>query len=66
MARSAAILQGPRREDPGLKAHPDDARRGHPVPPDRLVGVDEAPDAPDVDLVEELRQTRVFATPTNS
>ncbi len=53
-------------EDPGLWLHPDDARRGHPVPPERLVGAEKAPDVPDVDLVEELRRTRVFATPTNS
>ncbi len=51
---------------PGLRQHPDDARRGHPVPPDRLVGVVEAPDVPDVDLVEELRNPRVFFSPTNS
>ena len=40
-----------RSEGPGLKLHPDDARRGHPVPPNRLVGVEKAPDVPDVDLV---------------
>ncbi len=53
-------------EDPGLRLHPDAARRGHPVPPKRLIGVIEAPDDPDVVLVEELQRTRVFATPTNS
>ncbi len=53
-------------EDPGLRLHPDAARRGHPVPPERLIGVVEAPDVPDVVLVEELQRTRVFATPTNS
>ncbi len=53
-------------EGPGLENHPDDARRGHPVPPERLAGVEEASDVPDVDLVEELQRTRVFASPTNS
>ncbi len=53
-------------EDPGLRPHPDDARKGHPVPPERLVGVGEAPDVPDVELVEELQRTRVIASPTNS
>ncbi len=40
-----------RLEYPGLRQHPDYARRGHWVPPERLVGVVEAPDVPDVDLV---------------
>ncbi len=53
-------------EDPGLRLHPDVVRRGHPVPSERLIGVVKAPDVPDVDLVEELQRTRVFATPTNS
>ncbi len=53
-------------EDPGLRLHPDAARRGHPVPLKRLVGVVKALDVPDVDLAEELQRTRVFATPTNS
>ncbi len=58
--------QRPPLEDPGLELHPDGARRGHPVPPKRLVGVEKAPDVPDIDLVEELQQTCVFATSTNS
>ncbi len=41
-------------------------KRSPSAPPDRLVGVVEAPDVPDVDLVEELRIPRVFVSPTNS
>ena len=51
LSRSAAPARDPRMEGPGLKLHPDDARRGHPVPPNRLVGVEKAPDVPNVDLV---------------
>ena len=48
-------------EDLGLELNPDGARRGHPVPPNRLEGWFESLDVPDVDLVKELRLTCVFA-----
>ena len=57
---------GPFEEYPDLQMHPDGTRRGHPVPPECLASVVKAPVVPDVDLVEELQRTRVFATPTNS
>ncbi len=60
-ARGNPVLGGPASE-----LHPDGGRRGHPVPLKRLVGVEQAPDVPVVDLVEELRIPRVFASPTNS
>ncbi len=53
-------------ENPSLELHPDGTWRGHPVPPDYVVGVVEAPVVPDVDLVEELERTRVLALATNS
>ncbi len=53
-------------EYPGIKTHPDDARRSHPVLLSHLEGVEEAPDVPDVELVEEQKETRAIAPPTTS
>lgn len=53
-------------EYPGLKTHPDDARRSHPVLLSHLEGVEEAPDIPNLELVEELKGTRPIAPPTTS
>ena len=47
---------GLREVDPGLEKHPDITRSSHPVP-DCLMGVEEALDAPGIELVEEPQKT---------
>ena len=64
--RSAAPTWGSWIEFPGPKTTPNDTQGCNLVPPDRQAGVEETPDAPDVDLVGELYQTCDFASPTNS
>ncbi len=64
--RSAAPIWGPWIEFPAPKTTPNDTQGGNLVPPDRLAGVEETLDAPDVDLVGKLYRTCDFASQTNS